>query len=267
MASPDSRSSGRPEGEARLRAASAPRGEELSATFVRLRAQRCRGARSIRMGEGRAPVARRRVSSGGRQASDSESGEAIVRQAKPGRGGRRDLASRPKLFFATRRVRVPPGKAGQQPEPSVAGVRRCASPNETPEAYTGSRQAVGMSHEIAMVVGADAVMVRGRQNVVAEWPGQDIPPGSETRACLHVGRPGTWEALPSPRQEVRMGEVNVTRRMDGRESEHLRSTEEAGEPTPRDPVEGRRVSEHGANGGKGGWEPRVPATSLRNSSG
>ena len=36
---------------------------------------------------------------------------------------------------------------------------------------------------------------------------------------------------------------------------------------PRDPVEGRRVSEHGTNGGKGGWELRGPATSQRNSSG
>jgi hypothetical protein len=55
--------------------------------------------------------------------------------------------------------------------------------------------------------------------------------------------------------------------MDGRESEHLHSTEEAGEPIPRDPVEGRRVSEHGSSGGKGGWELRVPATSQRNSKG
>jgi hypothetical protein len=43
--------------------------------------------------------------------------------------------------------------------------------------------------------------------------------------------------------------------MVGRESEHLHSTAEAGEPTPRDPVEGRRVPEHGTNGGKDGWEP------------
>jgi len=55
--------------------------------------------------------------------------------------------------------------------------------------------------------------------------------------------------------------------MGGRESEHLHSTEEAGEPIPRDPVEGRRVSEHGTNGGKGGWELRVPVTSIHNSSG
>jgi hypothetical protein len=37
----------------------------------------------------------------------------------------------------------------------------------------------------------------------------------------------------------------------GRKSEHPRSTEEAGEPTRRDPVEGRGMSGHGTVGGKG----------------
>jgi len=126
---------------------------------------------------------------------------------------------------------------------------------------------VGLSHETLVIVGADAILARGKRNARAVWPGKGIPPGSKTRACLHGGRPGTWEVLPSPRQEVREGEVNEVLRKGSRKSEHLHSTAEAGEPTPRDPAEGRRVSEHGTNGGKGGWELRVPATSPRNSSG
>jgi hypothetical protein len=127
---------------------------------------------------------------------------------------------------------------------------------------------VECSHEIEPVVGADAVSACGRQHSsrlkgLARESHRGRRPGHVCRG----GRPGTWETLPPPRQEVRPGEVYEARRMGGRESEHLHSTGEAGEPIPRDPVEGRRVSEHGTDGGKDGWERRVSATSLRNSSG
>ena len=160
-----------------------------------------------------------------------------------------------KPFNATRRVQVPSGKAGQQPEPSVAGVRRYALPNETPEAYTGSRQALGLNHEIPFIVGADAVMAGGRQHVLAEGPDEVVPPGSETRACLHRGSSRNLgdPAVSSSGGTERRG--NEPLRKDGRESEHLHSTEETGERPPKDPVEGRRVSDHGTTGGKDGWEP------------
>lgn len=104
------------------------------------------------------------------------------------------------------------------------------------------------------MVGANAVSSAEGSTSSAEWPGMGVPPGSEARAHLYWGRPGTWEALPSPPYEEGEDEETKFFRMDGRESEHLHSTREAGEPVPRDPVEGRRVSESGTTGGKGGWE-------------
>lgn len=102
------------------------------------------------------------------------------------------------------------------------------------------------------------------------------------RACK--GFPGTWEILSSPTrrepgegapgdQPLALGglhgaspgsekdtvpggvpgSVRRTKRtgMGDRKSEHPHTTDEAGEPTRRDPVEGRGMSGHGTVGGKG----------------
>jgi hypothetical protein len=63
-----------------------------------------------------------------------------VRQAKPGKGGQR--SDQLETFRYDPVSQISPDKAGRQSEPSVAGVRRYVLPNEAPEAYTGSRQAV-----------------------------------------------------------------------------------------------------------------------------
>lgn len=126
---------------------------------------------------------------------------------------------------------------------------------------------MGLSPEMMVPCGSRRRNQSGRLHACAIWPGAGVPPGSKTGACSRKGRPGTWEALSSPPYEAGEGEETKPLRMGDRESEHLRSTDEVGEPTPRDPTEGRRVSEHGIAGGKDGWELRVPATSPRDFSG
>lgn len=54
---------------------------------------------------------------------------------------------------------------------------------------------------------------------------------------------------------------------DGEASERLQSTDEAGELTREDPVEGRRASDHGAVGGKDQWRRGTPVRSQRDCNG
>ncbi len=53
------------------------------------------------------------------------------------------------------------------------------------------------------IVGADVVEKTEGSTEVPRWPGAEVPPGSESRACPQRGSPGTWEALPPP-QETRI---------------------------------------------------------------
>ena len=55
--------------------------------------------------------------------------------------------------------------------------------------------------------------------------------------------------------------------MTARESEHLHSTVEAGELSPGDPTEGRRMSGHWTRWRERPWEHRIPVKSQRNCSG
>ena len=47
-------------------------------------------------------------------------------------------------------------------------------------------------------MGADAVGLVEGSTDTPQWPGVNVPPGSESRACPHEGSPGTWEALVVP---------------------------------------------------------------------
>ena len=112
----------------------------------------------------------------------------------------------------------------------------------------------------------------------------EVPPGSESRACTHRGSPGTWEILSSPSLWRPGGtpghqmprptsaalaaggsettsaawyrRAKATKRggKGGRESEHLRSTGEAGEPAP-----GTRWRE-GDAGTRNRWRERCQGT-------
>ena len=43
-------------------------------------------------------------------------------------------------------------------------------------------------------MGADVVEKAEGSTKVPRWPGAEVPPGSESRACPQRGSPGTWEA-------------------------------------------------------------------------
>jgi hypothetical protein len=124
-----------------------------------------------------------------------------------------------------------------------------------------------MSPEIALFVGADAVSAAEGSTPLADGPSGGVPPGCDTRACL---RKGSSRNLGDPDVSSIRGTKGVGQRnpSDGRQGVRAPAWYRGSRGTvPRDPVEGRRASEHGTEGGKGGWEHRVPATSLRNFSG
>jgi len=61
-------------------------------------------------------------------------------------------------------------------------------------------------------VGADVVRLAEGSTDTLQWPGVNVPPGSQSRACPHGGSPGTWEALvvpPSPGQGCRTPKSQV----------------------------------------------------------
>ena len=72
---------------------------------------------------------------------------------------------------------IPPGKAGQQPEASVA----CRPGDRSHEAYTASSKAVLLSPERS-VVGAFAVDAAGAAPTTFQQPGASVLPGSENTA-------------------------------------------------------------------------------------
>ncbi len=175
-----------------------------------------------------------------------------VRQEKPGEGGSNEL--KPSEWDPAGQTL--PGKGATQPEPSVAwceGDLGC-------EAYTGSTQAAELSSEIFPVVRADAV-VCAEGSIDASLGDATTSPESKTGACVHWGSTGTWE-VPSPPARIRLGdrstpsrppraalrsrrnkrvgavlaspsEGNEATRHKWRDVGALRSTDEAGERTPR----------------------------------
>lgn len=84
---------------------------------------------------------------------------------------------------------IPPGKAGQQSEPSVAWTWG----NPGREAYTGSEQAVGLSSGINKIAGADAVHVAESCTIaphgLVRSPRRSRRPGhAHTRVAQEPGR-------------------------------------------------------------------------------
>jgi hypothetical protein len=129
---------------------------------------------------------------------------------------------------------------------------------------------------------------------VPYWPGAGVLPGSESRARSHRGDSGTWENLSSPPGVQRFGqpvarvqrrgsslltpvgprtrggravrptEGNRGRRDRRQASQRRHGTEEAGEVSPGDPVEGRLASDHGTARRERWKEHRVRRMGSRN---
>src|ERR1700731_4343568 len=57
-----------------------------------------------------------------------------------------------------------------------------------------------------VIVGADVVKIAEGSTDAPRWPGAEVPPGSESRACTQWGSPGTWEALPPPQRPGTRGD-------------------------------------------------------------
>jgi hypothetical protein len=120
-------------------------------------------------------------------------------------------------------------------------------------------------------------MISQKHRLLSSGQGEIGPPGSKRGACMHMGFPGTWGSLPSPANATGQGmsedgsstddqgprpmtgwmhlsaerikhprqvpDVEGNRRHPGRIGDvgDAHMTREAGEATPGDPVEGRRV--------------------------
>ena len=54
-------------------------------------------------------------------------------------------------------------------------------------------------------MGADVVKKTEGSTEAPRWPGVEVPPGSESRACTQWGSPGTWEGLPPPHETRERG--------------------------------------------------------------
>lgn len=107
----------------------------------------------------------------------------------------------------------------------------------------------------------------GRHHLGARRHHTKVPPGSESRACMYWGSPGTWETLSSPprnpgggagdstgpclaalgrasertikRSAVSEGEGNEAQGDGWQGVGALHSTEESGEPSPKGPRRGK----------------------------
>jgi hypothetical protein len=58
----------------------------------------------------------------------------------------------------------------------------------------------GIEPRNGLIGGADAVKRAEGNRSLLYGLGETPPPGSKARACLHRGRPGTWETLQPPRK-------------------------------------------------------------------
>jgi hypothetical protein len=150
------------------------------------------------------------------------------------------------------------------------------SPGGRREACTGSAWAVHRASK-GNISRRSSLFLWGEDKTEAHDEGAEAPPGSENTARAHVGRPGTWESPPRSRDESAVTNEIVTRPRRARESPSAEaerrevgaphSTDEAGEPAPRDPVEGRMASSQRELRRERRWTSRGPSSSQRNKEG
>jgi hypothetical protein len=131
--------------------------------------------------------------------SESEK-KVSLRQAKPGRGGGDVTTTTLKPFIGTLRVRIPPGRAGRQPETSLAWRRATAAAKR--------RQSDGKpGHRASKVFSSGALVVDTSRGRVGTPHGLACRShrGPRPRRTVRRVPPGTWEICRLPRDHNRYG--------------------------------------------------------------
>lgn len=194
------------------------------------------------------------------------------------------------LLDGTQRVQAPPGK-GWPPARSESCVG-CTAREPAKRRQRGRRPRERAS-KCTSRRGRPRSGKKGRQYPSAAMAWCEGSAGVKERGIRLRVPPGTWEALPSPpkRMPVRVpadqrsrsaaeddrqprerstvvqavppGERNEPGGKGGGESESLRSTAEAGEPSRWDPAEGRRAPGHGTERGERCRDHRISEASQR----
>ena len=133
----------------------------------------------------------------------------------------------------------------------------------------GANRPCDRASKLNSLAGADAVLGSEGSMSTLKWPDVSHPTGVKEHGMFAWGSPGNLGDPDTSRSERAGtdGRSNEAHRKGVGKSEHLHSTAEVGEPNSREPAEGRRVSDHGTAGEKGGWELRVSATPQQNSNG
>ena len=113
---------------------------------------------------------------------------------KPGRGGR-SWKRRSETFYGTQRV-INPAREGL----ATHRKRVLRGQGATPAAKRRQRARGPCDGAPKGLFSREPTRLRTRKATPERrrWPGAEVPPGSENRARVHEGSPGTWEISLSP---------------------------------------------------------------------